>query len=202
MWGAAAAASMLLTIYLGDCTRDKDSGGWAGFRYWHLRRTDSGLPAPLFPVRVGGKFGFINSAGEVVIAPQFERVGRFQEGLCAATQSGGDGYIDGAGTWAIAPRFVMAGAFREGRAAVRDSYDGKYGYVDPKGTLVIPHKYDTASDFVNGVARVGFATKLGMIKGAVADVGVECWYEYIDLHGRRVAKPPMSSLSPTEDPAP
>ena len=189
-------------IYFGDYIRDKDSGGWSGFSYWNYRRAPSGLPRPLFAVRVGGRFGFIDANGQMVIDPKFERVGRFQEGLCVATESGRDGYIDATGAWIITARFAAAGSFREGRAVVRESDKGGYGYIDRTGMLVISHQYDAASDFVDGVARVGHATKLGKLKGSIADVGVECWYEYIDPQGRRVAKPAMNNPPPINEPGP
>lgn len=189
-------------FYLGDCSRDRDSGGWPGFHYWNLRRAPSGLPQPLFEVQVGGLCGFIDSTGRMMIDPKFERVGRFQEGLCVATEGGRDGYIDETGAWIIPARFVIAHAFREGRAVVRDSYTGGYGYIDRTGSLVISYQYDAAGDFVDGVARVGHATKLGKLKSSIADVGVECWYEYIDLQGHRVAKPSMINPPSINEPGP
>ena len=36
-----------------------------------------------FSIIVKGKFGFINSSGDVVIPPRFESVQGFSEGLCA-----------------------------------------------------------------------------------------------------------------------
>lgn len=189
------AAILAATIYLGEWSRDKNSGGWSDFQYWN-RPGPTGLPRPLFKVQVSGLFGFIDSTGRVVIDPRFERVGRFQDGLCAVAEGGLYGYIDGTGAWVISPRFAMAGPFREGRARVRESLAGKYGYIDRTGALVIPYRYDDAGDFVDGVTRVGHATKLGRLKSSFADVGVECWYEYIDLQGQTVAKPAITNPPP------
>ena len=43
--------------------------------------------------------------------------------------------------------------FREGLSAVKNS-NGKWGYIDKKGKLIIDYQYDDASDFKNGVANV------------------------------------------------
>jgi len=178
------------------------SNSWSDFLYWNLRRGASGLDRPLFSVRVNGLFGFIDETGRMVIRPQFERVFRFQEGVCLATQGGRDGYIDGSGSWVIPPRFVMASNFHEGHASVRESFTGKDGYIDRAGQLVIPYQFDTASDFVGGVARVGYATALGKLKSSFVDVGVDCAYEYIDTKGKRVSKPPTTNPPAVEKSGP
>jgi hypothetical protein len=78
------------------------------------------------------RIGFIDRAGNVVIAPTF--LGRrnrraeislslayFQHGLCClADENGKFGYIDHGGRWAIAPRFDAAHEFGGGLALVRE----------------------------------------------------------------------------------
>lgn len=50
----------------------------------------------------------------------------------------------------LEPSYI--GSFSEGLARVKK--DGKWGYVDKKGVLVIPTKYDYVSDFNEGMAQV------------------------------------------------
>ena len=51
--------------------------------------------------------------------------------------------------------------FSEGLARVRA--DGKYGYIDGTGKLVIPAKYDRAEDFSGGVACIRSGNRYGYI---------------------------------------
>lgn len=41
--------------------------------------------------------------------------------------------------------------------------NGKYGYIDRKGTIAIKPKYDMADDFSEGLARVKLGSKWGYI---------------------------------------
>lgn len=52
----------------------------------------------------------------------------------------------------IPPQYTFAFPFSEGLACVE--LNGKFGYIDIKGKVVIPFKFDEASPFVNGVASV------------------------------------------------
>jgi hypothetical protein len=55
----------------------------------------------------------------------------------------------------IQPRYDECWPFAEGLAAVK--LDGRWGYIDPSGTLVIPHLFEEAGPFEAGVAEVRFA---------------------------------------------
>ena len=59
--------------------------------------------------------------------------------------------------------------FNEGLAPVK--LGEKWGYINKKGTIVIPCQYDSVGDFYNGVAVVTKANKQGLInkKGKVMD---------------------------------
>lgn len=80
----------------------------------------------LAPVRVDGKWGFIDSTGSMVIEPQFESFGSddiylsreqvFNEGLLAVAREGKVGYINEAGAFVIEPQFDDATSFSEGFA--------------------------------------------------------------------------------------
>jgi hypothetical protein len=164
----------------------------ATFRYWN-RSTDSGTTRALFPIRVDGREGFMDSDGKVVIEPRFEKTYPFTEGLAAVMLDGKWGYIDERGTQVIPPTFRTAGLFREGRAQVRMEFTSGYGYIDPTGAMVISARFDAASDFVDGVARVGHETAWSKVRGRFADVGLECSYHYIARDGKRVAKPALTN---------
>lgn len=57
--------------------------------------------------------------------------------------------------------FQDAGQFREGLAAV--SIDGKYGYIDRTGRMVIEPRYDLAGRFSDGLAEVFVGPLAGVI---------------------------------------
>src|SRR5947209_3249395 len=53
----------------------------------------------LAPVRAGGKFGYADTTGNVVITPQFDFAAKFSEGLAAAGVNNKEGYIDKSGNF-------------------------------------------------------------------------------------------------------
>jgi hypothetical protein len=74
-----------------------------------------------------GKFGFIDKTGKVSIAPKYDGVESFSEGLAAVKVGEKFGYIDRTGLLVIEAQFDEADSFKEGRAVVR--IGGKYGFV-------------------------------------------------------------------------
>ncbi len=80
-----------------------------------------------------------------------------------ASRSGGKiGYrYKNSDTWVIPPTYDYGDDFVEGLGAV--CLDGKYGYVDAKGEIVIPLQFTVASSFKDGVARIMLGDKWGVI---------------------------------------
>jgi hypothetical protein len=115
----------------------------------------------LFPIRDGGRFGFIDASGAVAIAPRFEAAGGFSEGLARVQYGGRWGYVDPAGELVIAPRFLDAGDFRHGRARVvlpearfdlgsrqARSEDRRFAtYITPAGQPILEPDLSVARDF-------------------------------------------------------
>ena len=148
-----------------------------------LRAEDT--PA-LFPIRQNGKFGYINAAGEIVIAPRFLRDGfegnrRFAEGLQAVWVGEKAGYVDASGKMVIEPQFNLVQAFSDGFAAARSAdAPWKWGYIDKTGRFLIPPQYDDANVFSDGLAQVVVGGQAG----------------YIDKSGTFVVPPQYRSYSP------
>lgn len=141
----------------------------------------------LFPIRVGGAFGFIDRAGKVVIEPRFARVGDFQDGLCLAWIGAEAGYIDTRGEFVIPPQFTTAGDFHEDRALV--SKDGRYRVINRRGETVAEIPYRVMGEFSGGLARVQ-RPRQGSVPSA---------YGYIDRQGRVAIEPqfmPASDFPP------
>ncbi|MCL2324962.1 MAG: WG repeat-containing protein [Proteobacteria bacterium] len=86
---------------------------------------DSESGTKLFPVKPtdsGGLWGYMNLAGEMVIAAQFEDAGVFNNERAAIKRNGLYGYIDIQGQEIIKPQFLWAG-FRDGDMLVKYSLE-------------------------------------------------------------------------------
>jgi hypothetical protein len=157
------------------CTSGTFTSDDAPLYAFHLLEDDkSDLPG-CFPQ--GGKFGYIDKTGKVVITPQFFVAQDFAEGLAAVrveeTSDSKYGYIDRTGHMVIAPRFHQARPFSEGLAAVETSarvvgnqvVDIAWGFIDRAGVLKIPDRYNFAGNFSEGLARVaiGLGVSMGIL---------------------------------------
>lgn len=151
----------------------------------------------LLPVRVSGRYGYINHAGQMVIQPQFKNAEEFSEGLAHfQADSGRWGYISTSGKVVIRPQFSMAGSFFDGLAAVR--LDEGYYYIRKDGTRAFKGNFDSAHGFYGGVACVGFETLKSKLFSGLADVGIEVNERYINTKGEFVSKPPPRTPSATD----
>ncbi|MEQ2006871.1 MAG: WG repeat-containing protein [Limisphaerales bacterium] len=150
----------------------------------------------LLPVRVSGRYGYINHAGKMVIQPQFKNAGEFSEGLAVIeAEAGRSGYISTSGKVVIRPQFTIAGSFSEGLADVMA--DGRWHYIRRNGTRAFKGDFDSAGPFVRGVARVGFETLKSKLFSGFADVGMEVNERFINTKGEFVSKPPPPVSSAT-----
>lgn len=128
------------------------------------------------------KNGFTETAyfGEGPYGTRFgtlTKAGSYSEGLlpCASYASQSDYnygkaqslfYIDNTGETVLTlsvSDYSDIWSFYEGLAAVRSASTGKYGFIDPSGTLVIPCEYDSCGNFADGLAYVSKNGKYGYI---------------------------------------
>ena len=150
----------------------------------------------LQPINVGDAWGYIDATGRVAVAPQFEAALPFSGGLAAVRvaeknaagyRTGRDywGYIDHNGQFVIKPAFYAAGSFSEGLAFV--VVDGKVGYINPAGRMIIEPQFkswSTLSNFREGLACV--------------QVGDKAW-EFIDKTGAVAIPPSFEQCSAFSD---
>ncbi len=113
-----------------------------------------------------GKWGFLNSSGSFVIAPQFDWVSHFSEGLAAVMVGKKFGFIDESGHLVIKALYRDAGDFSEGLARVKiggatvrpegstltKGSDNKWQFIDKSGNTVFKIKADELGDFSEGMA--------------------------------------------------
>ncbi len=133
----------------------------------------------------GERWGYKDAAGDVVILPKFILAREFSaEGLAAVANEGEWVLIDRWGRTLARPFVTDDGPdpFREGRA--RFVSDGKFGFFDAFGRVVIPPRFDFAKPFANGLAAVCRGCKL-VRKGEHTTVSSGTW-GHIDTAGNRV----------------
>lgn len=137
----------------------------------------------LLPVEVKGKWGYINSDGEIVIEPRYSYAGKFSDGLAPVRINNNEnekekyGYINLSGEVVIPFQFEDAKEFSEGLAVVR--INQKYGYVNTEGRIVVEPLFKKAWKFSNGMGRV-----LQDVTEKGADL-----YGFVDKSGKIAIKP-------------
>lgn len=110
----------------------------------------------------GKKYGLMDTAGRVVLAPQFNDAESFSEGLAAVRTDDKWGYIDRSGRVIIKPQFDSAGRFtQDGVAAVKK--DGKYGFIDKGGRVIVGFDFDNADWLSSGLGMVQRGDERGYI---------------------------------------
>ena len=128
----------------------------------------------LFMIDKDGKSGYIDTSGKVVIAPQFDGVNGFREGLALVTRNGKKFFIDTSGRVVFEAKFDIVDGFSEGLAAVNIGQTtiahigivdkpGKWGYIDKTGNLALPMKFTHAESFSEGLAAVKDGDRSGFI---------------------------------------
>lgn len=101
------------------------------------------IPKKLLGVIVGGKVGYIDRTGKLVINPQYDSLSEFSEGLALVCvgqcdQEHWQGY-----------RYIKGGLETE---PLEQTF--KYGYIDETGKMVINPMFESAEAFSEGLAGV------------------------------------------------
>ncbi len=120
----------------------------------------------LYPIVQGGKEGYIDRTGRIVVEPQFDIAYYFSEGLgLIATASKRDvdgqvvkipqkwGVINALGKVVVQPQFRSTGCvFSEGLLC--HGTEQGVGFINRTGKLVIESGFSQAKDFSEGLAAV------------------------------------------------
>lgn len=104
--------------------------------------------APLGRVKAGGKWGYVDSAGNFVIAPRFDEACDFFEELTAVRLGVLWGYIDRRGELVLPPAYDAASPFLLGVAHVRRG--GEWFVIDKTGKRAGDEKTKTMGGNGNG----------------------------------------------------
>jgi hypothetical protein len=107
---------------------------------------------PLFRIRRGEKWGFMDRQGKIMIQPRFDGVHDFFRGLAGVLIGEKWGFANEKGEVVIPPRYDFIGDFLEGLAPTR--IGRKWGFIDTKGRMVVEPRFQGAGEFHEGLARV------------------------------------------------
>jgi hypothetical protein len=129
-------------------------------------------PNALYPVRIKGKWGYMNHKMQLVIPAIYDGASDFYDGMASVDKESivnGDknnireltGFIDSTGKVVVDFKYERVGYFSEGLAMVQK--EGRYGFVDKTGKEVIPLIYEDAARFSEGLAPVKVNGKNGFI---------------------------------------
>ncbi len=135
-----------------------------------------------YPFQQDELWGYRDSRGNVVIAPRYIIAHDFlRTGIAAVVDSQGWAYIDRDGEVVVRPFVVDNGPdyFMEGWA--RLILDGKFGFFDSTGHIVIPPQFDFASPFREGRAAVATGCRVRW-EGEMRVWEGGCW-GFIDREG-------------------
>jgi hypothetical protein len=125
---------------------------------------------PGIGIFTSSKWGFIDTSLNIVIEPEYTKVGNFSEGLVWVMNkerfllfvfSVNYGYVNLEGELVIPCRFEHAGNFNEGLANV--TIDGKKGFINKIGEVIIEPKFEAVGKFSQGLAPVKLQDKWGFI---------------------------------------
>jgi hypothetical protein len=94
-------------------------------------------------IQVGGKTGFIDTNGRIVIQPQYDYACQFSENFALVSKNNKYGFIDTNGKIVIDLKFDMANRFCNGYAtAIKKD---QWGLIDKNGVFILKPKYECVS---------------------------------------------------------
>lgn len=115
----------------------------------------------LASIEIGGKSGYINKQGTIVISPRYTYAFFFDDGLAMVDLDEKHGFINKKGQVVVPLLYDNYPHFTDELAAV--SINDKYGYIDKTGKMVIEPQYNNVFGFYDGLAGVYIEGKVGCI---------------------------------------
>ena len=161
---------------------DKTGNVVIDFQYDQVEDFHDGLAI----VKIDGKEGMIDKTGSIVIKPEYDFLGYFHDSIACFENHFGHsaniGYINKSGQIILNPQYYeYIGRINSGMIIVEK--DGKCGFVNKDGEMVIKPQYDYCSKFHEGYAAVEINNKWGII----------------DKSGNMVVNPQYEAASPFEN---
>ena len=110
----------------------------------------------IFGVKKGGKWGYIDGYGKVIIPLEYEKVGDFSEGLAAVRKDGKWGYINLKNEVVIPFEFTNRGVSSFKNGVAKYYTDGGIGLINLKGEIIAEPKYNSIEYVKGNIAIVSF----------------------------------------------
>ncbi|MCX7923003.1 MAG: WG repeat-containing protein [Clostridia bacterium] len=100
-------------------------------------------------------YGYIDKQGKIVIKPRYKSAGNFKNGKAVVElDEGGYAIIDPNSQILKKFNYAFVGDISDGLLPFKEKADGKFGFIDEKGNVVIAPKFSGVEGFVNGRAVV------------------------------------------------
>ena len=110
----------------------------------------------IFAVKKGGKWGYIDGYGKVIIPLEYEEVGDFSEGLAAVRKDNKWGYINPKNEVVIPIEFTNREVSYFKNGVAKYYTDSGIGLINLKGEIIAEPKYDSIEYVRENVAIVSF----------------------------------------------
>ncbi len=131
-----------------------------------------------FLVEKEGKWGYIDTQGEIVVEPRYQNACYFHENLASVKRNGKWTWINKSGEEIMQPVFDNVSIFKNNVAIAE--FNGKWGWINSNGEVAVPLIYDWVTDFRNdGLAAVKLNNKWGWINRN-GSVVIPIQYDAID----------------------
>ncbi|NOU94491.1 DUF3298 domain-containing protein [Paenibacillus sp. LMG 31456] len=113
-------------------------------------------------------YGFLDLQGNEIIKPQFQEAGDFKHNKTVVKVKDNDFALIGLdGSKLASYPFASVGPLGDGLLSFQQQLQGKYGYIDEKGSIVIQPAYTYANVFMDGRAVVNTAEDYGARYGLI-----------------------------------
>jgi hypothetical protein len=140
---------------------DKSGNFMKGTEHSSLRLSNNGLYEMKLSYYVDDQvvftYGIMNSDGEVLATPQYERIFDFHDGVAVVKKNNKYGYIDDTGKEIVPPIYDAAYDFKQSLGLIKTGMDGEnpttgtYGVVDQQGNIILEPIYDSIDIQNNGL---------------------------------------------------
>ena len=110
----------------------------------------------IFAVKKGGKWGYIDGYGKVIIPLEYKEVGNFSEGLAAVRKDDKWGYINLKNEVVIPIEFTNRGVSSFKNGVAKYYTDSGIGLINMKGEIIAEPKYNSIEYVRENVAIVLF----------------------------------------------
>ncbi len=157
--------------------------------------------------------GYKNTDGEIIVKPMYRGASVFNQGLALVSTDQGWTIIDNTGKQLVDFGGIPGAIYSNLEyALIRHKKNGKWGFINRKGNIVIDYQYDDTKDFNEGMAPVMVNGKWGFItienelvikpvfenvyifSDGLAAVRIQENWGFIDTQGNTIIEPKYTSV--------